>query len=138
MPFYRMIDHTADFGIIVSGIDKKKLFKNAALAISDLTLSARNPKVMTTEHISITGEDLTDLMVNWLRELLYFWNGKQMPVLGVEILLISEIGLLASVDFDIFDPERHDIKTEIKAVTYHQARTIQNDEGWTAQLIFDV
>jgi SHS2 domain-containing protein len=30
------------------------------------------------------------------------------------------------------------IKTEVKAVTYHQIQVYQEDEGWKAQIIFDL
>jgi SHS2 domain-containing protein len=36
------------------------------------------------------------------------------------------------------DPGRHEIKTEIKAVTYHGLYLRQTERGWEAQVIFDV
>ena len=35
-------------------------------------------------------------------------------------------------------PGRHAIRTELKAVTYHQLEAKQETDGWSAQVIFDV
>jgi SHS2 domain-containing protein len=39
---------------------------------------------------------------------------------------------------EIFDPSRHQFKTEIKAVTYHQVEIIDKGESWVARVIFDI
>jgi SHS2 domain-containing protein len=75
---YRLIDHTADFGIQVFGADAKELFSNAALAIFDLITEVGSLKELNSMDISISGEDWPDLMINWLRELLFLWNGKEL------------------------------------------------------------
>ena len=56
--------------------------------------------------------------------------------------LVREVGpkrLTALLRGEAFDPARHRIKQEIKAVTYHQAEVCQNAAGgWTARVICDV
>jgi SHS2 domain-containing protein len=37
-----------------------------------------------------------------------------------------------------YDPQRHPIDTEIKAVTYHQLRIEQREARWEARVIFDL
>ena len=40
---------------------------------------------------------------------------------------------------EAFDPARHRIIREIKAVTYHQSSVLQTPEGgWVARVVFDV
>jgi SHS2 domain-containing protein len=77
-------------------------------------------------------------MVNWLREVLYLWNGKERLVKSVQILSLSENKLSAKIYFDPFTPNRHIIKTEIKAVTYHQVYVKSGSLGWEAGVIFDI
>lgn len=135
---YKLIDHTADFGIEVTGNDQKDLFVNAALAMFDL-IANPSPLVGKSEFdLHVQGSDRCDLMVNWLRELLYLWNGKEVLIKAVDILSISEKTLTASLQHDRFDPDIHELKNEIKAVTYHQIKVEQNPEGWKATVIFDV
>ena len=135
---YRLIDHTADFGIQVFGGDEKDLFQNAALAMFDLIADYEKSNGLTKVRIQITGEDWPDLMVNWLRELLHLWNGKEKLIQSVQIDSIVENKIVAVVAYDDFAPELHSLKNEIKAVTYHQIQVGQKDHGWEALIIFDV
>ncbi len=135
---YRLIDHTADFGIHVFGTDPAELFANAAFATFDMLTEIDSLESRKTTNLRVTGDDWSDLMVNWLRELLYFWNGKELLVKKVQILALSENELSANVELDPFDPDRHEIKIEIKAVTYHQIQVSSSPQGWEAKIIFDV
>jgi len=51
---------------------------------------------------------------------------------------LTENRLSANVNFDAFVPDRHLIKTEIKAVTYHQIYVKSGPSGWEAGIIFDI
>jgi SHS2 domain-containing protein len=135
---YRLIDHTADFGIHVFGSDSKELFANAAWAMFDLITEIDSLKGMDSCNIKISGDDWSDLMVNWLREILFLWNGKEMLVKMAHILSLSKNDLSAKVVFDQYDPDLHIITTEIKAVTYHQIQVNSGFSGWEAKIIFDV
>ena len=135
---YNLIDHTADFGILVYGSDSKELFANAAWAVFDIITEIDRVTGLDSCHIEVSGDDWSNLMVNWLREILYLWNGKELLVKKVRILSLSETGLSATVELDAFDPDRHIIKTEIKAVTYHQIQVKSSPSGWEAMIIFDV
>jgi SHS2 domain-containing protein len=135
---YKLIDHTADFGMQVFGSDSQELFTNAALALFEMitemdVLTGRN-----SCNITVSGADWADLMINWLREILYLWNGKERLVKSVKILSLSEKNISAIIYFDAYKPDRHLIKTEIKAVTYHQIQVKRSASGWKAQIIFDI
>ena len=135
---YTLIDHTADFGVQVFGSDPENLFANAAFALFDLITDLPTLDGGTCIKMRIRGEDRADLMVNWLRELLYLWNGRELLVKSVNIKTLSQNRLSASVFCDPYDPGRHTIIREIKAVTYHQVRVEPGVSGWEAGIIFDV
>jgi len=135
---YILIDHTADFGMQVFGSDSQELFTNAALALFDVITEMDVLKGRDSCNIKVSGEDWPDLMINWLRELLYLWNGKAMLVKSVQILTLSESHISAKIYFDAYKPDRHIINTEIKAVTYHQIQVKGSPSGWKAQIIFDI
>ena len=74
----------------------------------------------------------------FLRELLYLWNGEKMLLKVAAIHSISEKKLSATITYDLFDPDIHEIKNEIKAVTYHKIKVEQKSEYWISNIIFDV
>jgi len=135
---YHLIDHTADFGIHVFGADPEELFANAAEALSDAITEVEGLIDHDSCNITVSGKDWSDLMINWLREVLYLWNGRERLVKSVRIRSLSEKRLTAEVVFDPYDPRRHVIKTEIKAVTYHQIQVKHSHSGWVARIIFDI
>ena len=135
---YHLIDHTADFGIQVFGTDSRELFTNAALALFDVITEMDELNGDDSCDITASGEDWSDLMINWLREILYLWNGREMLVKSVQVLSLSEHNISAKIYFDAYLPDRHTIKTEIKAVTYHQIQVKRSPSGWKAQIIFDI
>lgn len=138
MKRYRVFDHTADLGLEIYGRDEKELFSNAAFAIFDLTVHLHDVNVSEVRSIAVSGSDREDLFVNYLREILYMLNGQGLLLKEFSIREIGSRHLVAEVRGEAFDPERHSIKTEIKAVTYHQVEVEKNKGGWKARVIFDV
>lgn len=138
MKKYQTIDHTADLGIKVFGSDIKELFNNAGLAMFDLICDIREQNNKETCHISVGGEDWPDLMVAWLRELLYLWSGKELLVHSIVIYSIVPYKISADVICTHFDPGFHAVNHDIKAVTYHKIEVGKTTDGLKANIIFDV
>ena len=135
---YELIDHTADMGIRVWGENQKALFANAAQAMFDLITDHGMVEADNTEQVKVMGIDIVDLMVNWLRELLFFWTGKERLVHSIHVESLSDTEIIGRVMVDFFDSNRHVIRQELKAVTYHQAEVKPVSDGWIAEVIFDV
>lgn len=135
---YRFLDHTADFGLEIYGVDEKMLFTNAALALFDLITDPTILKGHQHRTIEVAGQDWPDLMVNWLRELLYLWNGEELLVHGVTVELLEPTRLRAVVAADEYQQAFHAIRNEIKAVTYHQIEAAPYEDGWRARVILDI
>lgn len=137
-PSYRLIDHTADVGIQVFGSNLADLFEKAGLAMFDVICEFKDEKVDETVQLSVDGDDLADLMVNWLRELLYLWNGKEQLVKTIAVRFLTETAIGAAIGVEAFMPEQHRIQHEIKAVTYHQIQVEPTPNGYAATVIFDI
>ncbi|MCP4695053.1 MAG: archease [Desulfobacterales bacterium] len=135
---YTLIDHTADLGIRVEGADPRDLFQAMAMAMLDQLTELEALEGVDEIEFTVDGEDWPDLMVNWLREILYLWFGEEKLVKKVEVLSISEHRMSVRVAADPYDPEKHTIKKEIKAATYHQLQVNEGPSGWKAAVIFDL
>lgn len=135
---YEIIDHTADLGLHVTAADPPDLFATAARGLFDLIVSADSLRPRQTLSLKVDGADWPDLLVNWLRELLYLWSAKGLLVQSVHINDIAAVRVAADVAVDLYDPARHAIDCEIKAVTYHQVAVERKVTGWEAKIIFDV
>jgi len=135
---YQVIDHTADLGIIVKGTDVEDLFISAAQAMTHLMVKGDISEKIATRDVLIEGEDFPDLMVRWLGEILYLFEGENFIVHSIEIKSISPIQLKSILSLTGFEPEYHEVLREIKAVTYHQISVDKANDGWEAKVIFDI
>jgi SHS2 domain-containing protein len=135
---YTMLDHTADLRIRITGSDPADLFKNAGLALFDLIVNPNQLESREVIEVAVTGDDRADLMVNYLRELLYLWTGKNQLVHLIAIAHISDTAVSARVCTDRYQPQRHEILHEIKAVTYHRIEVGRTADGWEATVVFDI
>lgn len=137
-PAYELLDHTADFGIHVFGDNTKSLFQNAAMAMMDQLVETVGLIAREERQITIQGNDWPDLMVNWLREILYLCVGEELFAQSIQIESIAETCLTAYLWVDPFSADRHTLLSEIKAVTYHQVQVFETGNRWEAKIIFDV
>lgn len=136
---YSLIDHTADFGIRIYGSSARQLFENAAFALFDqITGLGDMPRGKDATDINVSGFDIEDLMINWLRELLYLFSGKGRIVQSVHINRISDTEISASAAWTEFISGHHEIRNDIKAVTYHQIEVGEKNGRWHANVIFDL
>jgi SHS2 domain-containing protein len=88
--------------------------------------------------LEVEGIDRDDLLVNWMRELLYLYQGSGYLLKEFHVREVRDTLVKAEVRGEKIDPDRHEIKTEIAAVAYHQSRMQKTGDQWTAQLIFEV
>jgi len=135
---YALFDHTADLGVEIYGKTLPELFANAAFALFDLMTDLRIVRTTEERLVVVEGEGREDLLVNYLREILYLFNGEGLLLKEFLIIKMDPNHLEAQVSGESFDPTKHRINMEIKAVTYHQVTVGNTSEGWTGRVIFDV
>ena len=132
------LDHTADAGILVQAADLKELFARAAWGMFSLVTDVDTIRLVERSRIRIEARDRLALMVNWLSELNYRHVTERRLFGKFVIGELCEKWLSAEVHGERFDPARHEVFTEIKAVTFHGLRLQRDVQGWNAQIVFDL
>jgi SHS2 domain-containing protein len=135
---YNTFDHTADLGLAVRGASEEELFANAAFAVFDLITDLGRVELRETRRILVEGDSREDLLINFLREVLYLYNGERWLLKEIRVTKTGEYALEAEARGEPFDGQKHEVCKEIKAVTYHQAEVRKTPDGWAARVIFDV
>ena len=141
MKNYEFIEHTADIGIRVKGKGLEELFCNAALAVFDIIAVAKSPSRRVTKSpkkilIKLKADSRDELFVDWLNELISLSAIKELIFSYFKIKKIEDNILEAEVSGQ--NIKNYQVKTEIKAATYHQLRIEEVAGGWQAEVIFDV
>ncbi len=135
---YKLFDHTADLGVEIYGKTVNELFANAAFSVFDIITELKHVTPDVERKIVVEGEGWEDLLVNYLREILYLFNGEGLLLKEYSVQKIDPRHLEGKVSGERFDPAKHRINTEIKAVTYHQVTVRKTPDMWVGRVIFDV
>ena len=136
---YEIIEHTADIGIRVFGQDLKSLFTNSAAAMFDcIVQEKKSPGDSQAKKIKIDlkTKNLEELFVRWLSELLSLADLKGLVFTDFKIHRLTSRELKATISGQA--QHHFDFKREIKAVTYHDLKIEKQNQGYVAQVIFDV
>jgi SHS2 domain-containing protein len=135
---FETFDHTADLGLRIRAADLDTLFAEAARGLF-CTIVDDLESVAPAERfdLQIAGEDNEYLFFDWLRELLYRFDAEHRLFSKFEVRM-NESGLTASVWGESYDPEKHELCHEVKAITYHGLKVEKLDDGWLAEVIVDI
>jgi SHS2 domain-containing protein len=137
-PNYTLLNHTADLGIKICGNNLSDLFEQAGNALIHVMFGNAHQGKTRSMKISVLGDDLADLMVRWLGEILYLFEGDELVVTSITIDSLNSSQLEATLETVSYEPEIHEILNEIKAVTYHQIQVTNRGDIWEARVIFDL
>ena len=135
---YETFEHTADIGLRARAADLDALFAEAAKAFFSVIVE-NYADVVAAEEFSVLvgGDQLDDLMYDWLAELLYRFDTEHVLLCQFDVTA-GDAGLTATVRGEAFDPDRHRLDMEVKAITYHGLKVERDGEGWLAEVIVDL
>ncbi len=135
---WTLIDHTADLRMEVHGRTIEDLFVNAAKGLASLL----NPKAEAQRgdvlEVSVEAEDYEELLVNWLREILFHHEVNGFMLVKPEIPELSPKMLVGRLEGTYSQGGENAAGADLKAVTYHGLSIEKTDEGYTARILFDI
>jgi SHS2 domain-containing protein len=135
---YRQISHTADIAYRIQGSSLAEIYINAAEALVATMTDRRGLKPREQRDITVEAPDREALLVSWLNQLLYLYDVDGFLGRNFEIVALEDERLTGRAHGEVFDPERHESKTAVKAATYHHLELKPRDHGWQATVIFDL
>ena len=118
---FEYFDVTADIGFYAYGNNLNEAFENAGLAIFNIISDTSNIKAEIEKTFEITSEDEVSLLYDYLEELLFLHEIDFMlfSYFKIEIKKDSKYYLRANIKGESIDWNKHERKSEIKAITYH-------------------
>lgn len=133
------IDHTGDAGMIVTAASLEQLFARAAEGMFSLITDVRRVYPQKRRRVRVEAPDREALLVHWLSELNVRHIIAEELYCGFRVLSLADTALRAEIAGEPIDLTRHEIFTEIKAVTFHDLSISQTAPGrWEARIIFDL
>ena len=138
---HSFIDHTADVAADLDGASLAELFASGARALSDTITDVSTLRPLVTAFVTLEAPTLEDLLVDWLNELLYVFEARNMLICDARMTVAERDGrwhLDATVEGEPFDPGRHPYRVAVKSATYHGLHVGCEHGIWTARVVFDI
>jgi SHS2 domain-containing protein len=132
---FEEVAHTADRALRIYGGSIQELLLNAAMGMNSLMVPEFTPSSSQEEKfVELDALDAESLLVEWLSELA-FWAETEMLVFHkFDLQNLSPTHVRATM----FGSRVPHLDKHIKAVTYHNIKILQTDDGLVATVVFDV
>ncbi|MBI5680111.1 MAG: archease [Methanobacterium sp.] len=137
---FEFFDVTADVGYNAYGNNLEKAFENAALAMFEVITDTSKVKPKIKKEIKIESEDEYALLYDWLSEFLVILDSEFLVFSKFNVKIESKGNgyLLEGTAWGKeFDTSIHEIRAEVKAVTYH-LMDIKKEDGVKVRVILDI
>jgi len=130
---WTLIDHTGDIGIEVRATSREALFADAAAAMFEILAGKPAGARGTPEALTLPAGDPAEALRDFLAELLYRFSMER----KMYVAFAAGSGTVEAA-WEPYDAARHPLRTELKAVTWHQLEVTRENDAWSARVIFDV
>ena len=137
LPF-EILEHPADIGFRAYGHTLPELFENAAVALVSIASEIEDVALREACPFEVVAPDLESLLVAWLSEVLFWFDGKRIAFRSFRVLKIAHERLTAEGMGEPRDPQRHRVKLIVKGVTWHQLQIREDSGQWSAEVYLDV
>lgn len=134
---WKHFHHQADIGIFGKGSTPQQAFEQAAYALTAVMCNPDRVSGQTEVRISCSAPDLELLFIDWINEILFHVDTKQMLFSRFDVT-INDHDLKASIFGERIDEQKHETAVAVKAATYMQLKVGRVKDGWFAQCVVDV
>ncbi len=140
---YELFDHPADIGIRARGPNPASAFAEVAFGMFAVVLG-EDPREWQGEgeaaalDVAVGGEDWSELLVNWLAELLFQFDVEAFVPQAIAMRCCEPPTCEARLEGRrLANPEEAG-GVAVKAITYHQLQAMVGKRGTTLQVIVDI
>lgn len=131
-------EHTADIGLRARADSLAELLEALAEALAEFICPAGRVAQRAVRTMSAASQDVEGLAVDFLGQVLNVIQTERFMVGRVAVTAADDRSLTAELHGEPYDPARHEIHTEVKAVTYHMLEVRRHAEGWRGQVLLDL
>lgn len=139
---YRYLEElsSADAAFEATGRTLEELFSDAAIATFEVMADTNTVKQLLTRKIELENESVDGLLIDWLSELVFLKDTENIlfSVFDVNIRKNDVYILKAAAKGEKIDREKHSLRSDVKAVTYHMFEVTKKGDDWTARVVLDI
>ncbi|WP_423792064.1 archease [Methanocaldococcus indicus] len=138
---FKYFETTADLGIYAEGESLEEAFKEGARGLYNVMVDIDKVDKKEKIEIEVEGEDLEELLYNFLNELLFYTDVYNIVFSDFDIKIEKLNGkykLKCIAYGEEINKEKHNIKEEVKAVTYHLMEVKKDGNKYIVRFVIDL
>jgi SHS2 domain-containing protein len=116
---FEILEHAADIGFRARAGSLPELFEGAAEALVAIALEIDSIEQRKSYPIEAEGDSIESLLVNWLSEVVYYLDGKQLALTSFRVKDLSPNRVRGEALGEPRRQSHHPARLVIKGVTYH-------------------
>lgn len=140
--YFKFLEHTADVYVEVCGESLERAFELAGKALFEVMTDTSKVKPRQTYVVEDRGFDLENALYRWLEDLLIEYGRSSTVFSTFNVEYVKKEGeeyvFRATCSGEQFDPEKHEARTEVKAVTYSLMEVRPIASGWILRFVLDI
>ena len=131
---------TADVAIESRGDTPEELFSASARATFEVMVDTGDVQPEIKKVIHLENSEIDGLLFDWLAEIIYLKDSEAMVFSKFEIKIKKDKDYY--LDAEIYGEEinqsRHELRCDVKAITFHLFEVYEKDRKWIARFILDI
>jgi protein archease len=135
---FEFLEHTSDVGILARGANREEALVAASHGLVSILVDPAGFRPSEERYFKASGRDEAAQIVNWLNEILFFFDTDCLIFVEFTIDSWGSAEIIGRAKGERFDVDRHELRTAVKAATYHQFQSHPASRGWEIRVFVDV
>ena len=139
---YRYLEElsSADAAFEASGSTLEEVFRDSAIATFEVMADTKTIKPLLKRNILVENHDMDGLLIDWLSELVFLKDSESLlfSVFEVNIRKNDVYVLKGVAKGEKIDRDKHNLRSDVKAVTYHLLEVKKMEDKWVARVVLDI
>ncbi|MBI2149909.1 MAG: archease [Acidobacteria bacterium] len=137
-PEFELLEHTSDVGVLARGATREEALIAASRGLASILANPETIRPIEERYFKAAGGDEAAQIVNWLNEILFFFDTEGLVFAEFEITSWSASEIMGHARGEFLDTARHEFRAAVKAATYHQFESRATTGGWEIRVFVDV
>lgn len=140
MKKYKFLEHTADAFFEAFGESFEELLENSAEAMCSVVYAIEKVEPKIAARVEASGGNKEELLHNFLEEVVVEMEMRGMVFREFKVKEFDEGKnlVIAELTGEKMNAEKHGLKTEVKAVTWHKFFVKREGSKWIARVLVDI
>src|SRR5262245_34220445 len=135
---FEILEHPSDAGILARGRTRQEALIEASRGATSIIVNPQGIEIREERAFRASGSDDGAQIVDWLNEILFFFDTEGIVLVDFAIDSWTDREIVGRAGGDFYDPARHEFRTAVKAVTYHQFASHATPDGWEIRVFVDL